>query len=136
MNQCKLIYRHMRKSLFNCNSVSLEVTIAAILFGIALIFSHIAVVINLLYFIIILEITRMIVEYIKSPTHRVKIRYLVDAAIVAVVRELIIIIVDSHKLVEHLLALKIYFGILFGLLIARIIVLKISPDGFEFKLTS
>jgi uncharacterized membrane protein (DUF373 family) len=130
MNQ---FYRHMRKNLFNSKSVSMEVTLALILFSIALMYSHISVVINLLYFIIILEITRMIVEYIKSPTHRVKIRYLVDAAIVGDIRELIIIIVDSHKLAEHLFALETYFAILFALLIVRVIVLKISPDGFEYK---
>ena len=64
MKACKVIYRHMTQKLFSCTSVYLEVIVATILFTLALYVNDpIKVVINLLYFIIILEITRMIVEY-------------------------------------------------------------------------
>jgi uncharacterized membrane protein (DUF373 family) len=94
------------------------------------VYNPIAIVINLLYFIIILEVTRMVVEYIRSPEHRVKIRYLVDASVVAILRE-IIIVVDSHHMTEYLMNLIIYVVLLFVILIARYTVMKITPDGME-----
>ena len=132
MRNCKAVYRHLTQKLFSCTSVYLEVIVASILFALAMyVKDPISVVINLLYFIIILEVTRMVIEYIRSPEHRVKIRYLVDASIVAVLREIIIIVVDSHNMYEHLFQLALYIPLLFITLSARYIVMKITPDGME-----
>lgn len=129
---CKLIYRYIKKRLFSCDNVSLQVTAAMLFFAIGIFFTNpVTVVINLLYFVIILEVTRMIVEYIQSRNHRVKIRYLVDASFVAIFREIIIIIVDSHHLSEHWKILAVYISLSFVVLFIRYLVMKISPDEYE-----
>lgn len=73
----------------------------------------------------------MVVEYIKSADHRVKIRYLVDASIIAVLREVIIFIVDAHALEEHFNILTIYAMILTFLVGLRYAVMKLSPSDYE-----
>ena len=129
-----VVYRHLRQRFLSCNSVSLPVIVASILFGVAFFLENpVMIVINLLYFIIILEVTRMIDEYIRSPDHRVKIRYLVDAAIIAALREIIIIIVDSHHLLENIKSLEIYGCITLALMLLRYISMKISPDLLDIK---
>lgn len=129
-----IIYRHLRRRLLSCNSVSLPVIVASILFGIAFLLENpVAIVINLLYFIIILEVTRMVDEYIRSPDHRVKIRYLVDAAIIASLREIIIIVVDSHHLLNNTRSLEVYGCITLSLMVLRYISMKISPDLLDIK---
>lgn len=127
----KLIYRHLRMSIFSCKSVGLELVIAISLFLSAFYFDPIQVILKMLYFLIVLEITRMVVEYIKSADHRVKIRYLVDASIIAVLREVIIFIVDAHALEEHFNILTIYAMILTFLVGLRYAVMKLSPSDYE-----
>jgi uncharacterized membrane protein (DUF373 family) len=121
-----------RIKLFYTNTVSIEVSIAIILFLISLtLFTPIEIIIKLLYFIVILEITRMVVEYIRSDNHRVKIRYLVDAVIIAIIREILIIIVDSHNLSNNFSNLITYILLEFTFIILRIIVMKATPDDLE-----
>lgn len=132
MKPCITIYRHLRLRFLSCSSVSLEVLVASVLFGIALLLNNpIQIVINLLYFIIVLEVTRMIVEYIRSPKHRVKIRYLVDAAIIATLREIIILIVDSHHILDHIANLILYSSGVVFLMLVRYLSMKVSPDEME-----
>jgi uncharacterized membrane protein (DUF373 family) len=118
-------------SLFSCKSVGLELLVAICLFICALFLDPILVITKALYFLIILEITRMVVEYIKSNTHRVKIRYLVDASVIAVLREVIILVVDSHHLEEHFNILSIYGFLLTFLIGLRYAVMKLSPSDYE-----
>ena len=67
------IYRHLRRHLVHYNSVTIGLFIASILFMLAIYINNpILVITNTLYFVIILEVTRMFVEYAKSPDHRVK----------------------------------------------------------------
>ena len=121
-----IVYRHLRTRFLSCNSVSLPVIAATILFGIAFLLENpVVIVINLLYFIIILEVTRMIDEYIRSSDHKVEIRYLVDAAIIASLREIIIIIVDSHHLLNNIQPLFIYGCITLSLMLLRYISMRI-----------
>jgi uncharacterized membrane protein (DUF373 family) len=75
----------------------------------------------------------MIDEYIRSPDHRVKIRYLVDAAIIASLREIIIIVVDSHHLLNNIRSIEIYGYITLSLMVFRYISMKISPDLLDIK---
>lgn len=134
MKTIYIIYRDLRKRFNNCSSVSLEVVVAIILFSVgSLVFSPIQIIIQMLYFIIVLEITRMVIEYIKSKEHRVKIRYLIDAAIIAGIREIIIIIVDSHKILQHTQELVIYGTMTFVLLVLRIMAIFGSPDEIKGK---
>jgi uncharacterized membrane protein (DUF373 family) len=122
----------MRTKLFTCRSVALEVILALVLFVYAVLTETIVkTIIDILYFIIILELVRMVVEYIKSPTHRVKLRYLVDAGIIAVLREIIIIVVDKHSLNQNLLPLKVYAVSVFVLIALRYTVMKITPNEYE-----
>lgn len=129
---CSTLYKYIRRRLVSCNSVSLEVTLALIIFIFALFVSNpIAVIIDILYFIIILEVIRTVVEYVRSAEHRVKIRYLVDATIVATLREIIIITVDHEKLVEHIYQLSVFGISFFVMLFARYLVMKYSPDSLD-----
>lgn len=130
VKQGNMFYNRIK--MFYTNTVSIEVSIAIILFLISLtVFTPIDIIIKLLYFIVILEITRMVVEYIRSDNHRVKIRYLVDAVIIAIIREVLIIIVDSHHLLINKNNLFVYIILLFIFIILRIIVMKSTPDDLE-----
>ena len=131
MSNSKIVYRHLRRTILSCKSVGLELFTAILLFGLACLFDPINVILKMMYFLIILEITRMVIEYIKSPNHRVKIRYLVDASIIASLREVIIIIVDSKNITNNTSSLIVY-GIVTALFILlRLVVMKISPDEYE-----
>jgi uncharacterized membrane protein (DUF373 family) len=127
-----LKFNSIKNKIFG-DSVSIEVFIASVLFAISMLVNSTIIIINLLYFIIILEVTRMVVEYIKYPSHRVYIRYLVDAAIIASLREVIIIIVDSHNIEKNVNIIEIYFIITAVLMILRFVSMKLSPDEIELK---
>lgn len=118
---------------FMCSKcVSVEIILAAGLFiyGMAM-ESLVKAVVDGLYFLILLEITRTAVDYVKKPEQRLKIRYLIDAVIIADLRELTLIIVDSHSIEGKLGIFALYFAALLFLFFIRYISMKISPDEYE-----
>ena len=90
----------MKKTIINFFSEKLyiELSIAGVLFFIALIMDKLMdFIIYMLYFIIFLEIVRAVVNYIREE--RVSLSLLVDAFIILALREFIVNVVKVNKAV-------------------------------------
>jgi uncharacterized membrane protein (DUF373 family) len=88
----------MKKTIINFFSEKLyiELSIAGVLFFIALIMNKLMdFIIYMLYFIIFLEIVRAVVNYIREE--RVSLSLLVDAFIILALREFIVNVVKVNK---------------------------------------
>ncbi len=86
--------KNNNKLLFR--KVYIELTIAAVLFFIALVLDMLMdFIIYMLYFIIFLEIVRAVVNYIREE--RVSLSLLVDAFIILALREFIVNVVKVNK---------------------------------------
>lgn len=88
----------MKKTILNffSDKLYIEISIAAILFVIALILDKLMdFIIYMLYFIIFLEIVRAVVNYIREE--RVTLSLLVDAFIILALREFIVNVVKVNK---------------------------------------
>ena len=88
----------MRKRIisFFSEKLYIELTIAAVLFSIALLLDMLMdFIIYMLYFIIFLEIVRAVVNYIREE--RVSLSLLVDAFIILALREFIVNVVKVNK---------------------------------------
>lgn len=128
----KLFLRVWKKRILACGSVYPEVIFTTILFLYAKLFSSfIDVLLDALYFIILLEVVRILFEYVRSNTHRVKMRFLMDAGMVTVVRELIILIVDHGHLLGNLLELTVYLVVIAIFILYRYLMMKFTPDWME-----
>lgn len=88
-------------------------------------FSKLAVA--LLEFIIILELVRMLIEFLFSDENRIKLRLMVDSSIVFFMRDVLLIVNDKFDIIKILSLLLVIF-ILF---IFRIIAMKYSPSYME-----
>ena len=88
----------MKKTIvsFFSEKLYIELTIAAVLFFIALVLDMLMdFIIYMLYFIIFLEIVRAVVNYIREQ--RVTLSLLVDAFIILALREFIVNVVKVNK---------------------------------------
>lgn len=120
----------------------IELIVATILFVVAIATnSMITIIIYLLYFIIMLEIVRAVMGFLREQ--RVQIRILVDAFIILTLREFIVNVVKINKeeitsfemLLEsstnfHIL---IFSGVLVFLFIIRWLAIFTSPDKLKWK---
>lgn len=115
----------------------IEIIAATILFIVAIATnSMIAIVIYLLYFMIMLEIVRAVIGFIREK--RVQIRILIDAFIILTLREFIVNVVKINKEAidsfESLLGnstnfhILIFSGVLIFLFILRWLAIFTSPD--------
>lgn len=88
-------------------------------------FSKLAV--SLLEFIIILELVRMLIEFLLSDENRIRMRLMIDSTIVFFIRDIMLIVndtFDSKKIFSVL-------GIIAVLFVFRIVTVKFSPSFFE-----
>lgn len=88
-------------------------------------FSKLAV--TLLEFIIILELVRMLIEFMFSDENRIRIRLMIDSTIVFFIRDLMLIVndsFDSKKIFTILVVIAI-------LIFFRIVAIKFSPSQLE-----
>lgn len=90
-------------------------------------FSTLAV--SLLEFIIILELIRMLIEFLFSEENRLKLRLMIDSTIIFFIRDIMLIVNDKFDLVKIISILGI-IAILFAF---RIVTMKFSPSHFEEK---
>jgi len=122
---------------FYQNKFYIEIIVATILFIFAVSTnSMVAVIIYLLYFIIMLEIVRAVMSFIREQ--RVQIRILIDAFIILSLREFIVNVVKINKeditSFELLLSnstnfhILIFSGVLIFLFILRWLAMLTSPD--------
>lgn len=81
----------------------------------------------LLEFIIILELVRMLIEFLFSDDNRIKLRLMIDSTIVFFIRDIMLIVndkFDGYKIAAIL-------GIITVLFLFRIIAMKFSPSYLE-----
>jgi len=88
-------------------------------------FSKLAV--SLLEFIIILELVRMLIEFLFSDENRIKLRLMIDSSIVFFIRDILLIVSDKFDTIKIFSIL----GIIFILFMFRIIAMKYSPSQME-----
>jgi uncharacterized membrane protein (DUF373 family) len=88
-------------------------------------FSQLAVA--LLEFIIILELVRMLLEFMFSNENRIRMRIMIDSTIVFFIRDIMLIVNDKFN-TEKIFTI---LGIIAVLILFRIIVMKYSPSKFE-----
>lgn len=88
-------------------------------------FSKLAV--TLLEFIIILELVRMLIDFLFSDENRIKLRLMLDSTIVFFIRDIMLIVNDKFD-IEKIISLLGVIGILFVL---RVLSMKYSPSIME-----
>lgn len=88
-------------------------------------FSKLAVA--LLELIIILELVRMLIEFLFSDENRIRLRLMIDSTIVFFIRDIMLIVNDTFDSKKILTIL----GVIAILFIFRIIAMKYSPSLFE-----
>lgn len=121
----------------------IELVVATALFIVALATNSIVtVIIYLLYFIIMLEIVRAVVGFLREQ--RVQLRILIDAFIVLTLREFIVNVVKINK--EDITSFDMLFtnstnfhilifsGVLVFLFVLRWLAMATSPDKLKNKL--
>lgn len=88
-------------------------------------FSTLAV--SLLEFIIILELVRMLIEFLFSTENRIRLRFMIDSTIVFFIRDIMLIVNDKFDIQ------KVYaiLGIIAILFLLRVLTMKYSPSNLE-----
>lgn len=88
-------------------------------------FSKLAVA--LLEFIIILELVRMLIEFMFSDENRIRMRLMIDSTIVFFIRDIMLIVNDTFDSKK----IFVILGVIAILIFFRVIVMKYSPSNFE-----
>ncbi len=83
------------------------------------------VVVALLELIIVLELIRMLIDFVFTDEHRIKIRFMVDSTIVFFVRDLMLIVNDSFDVTK----IYVVLSVIFSLVLIRILTIKYSPSN-------
>ncbi|MFT7005193.1 MAG: uncharacterized membrane protein (DUF373 family) [Sulfurimonas sp.] len=86
-------------------------------------------VVALLEVIIILELVRMLIEFLFSDEDRIKLRLMIDSTIVFFIRDILLIVNGKFDFTKVFALL----GVIFILFIFRIIAMKYSPSYLEIK---
>ena len=83
-------------------------------------------------FLVLLEAVRSVVSFVLDESHKIKLRYVIDGAILFGVRELFVGWVMLKKDFDDGFALALFsFFLILGLVFVRIIAVKNSPDILE-----
>ena len=103
-----------------------------ILFIIGLYIGMSEILIYALNFLLLMEIVRTIVEYVIDDSHRIKMRYIIDSAIVFGIREIFVawLMLKSDLLIGGSLMLISFIGT-YLLLRFRKRIIETSPDILE-----
>lgn len=86
-------------------------------------------VIALLEFIIILEIVRMLIEFLLSDDNRIKIRLMIDSTIVFFIRDIMLLANEKFDVTKMIAIL----GIIAILFVFRYVSMRFSPSNMEKK---
>mgnify|MGYP002631043206 CR=1 FL=1 len=90
-------------------------------------FSKLAVA--LLEFIIILELVRMLVDFLFSDENHIQLRLMIDSTIVFFIRDIMLIVNDKFDSVK----IASMLGVITVLFMFRILAMKYSPSHMEDK---
>ena len=106
--------------------------ITLIIFSASYWFDISTIIINVMSFLILLEVIRTIYEYVVNPNHRLKLRYIIDGAILFGIRELFVgwIMLKQDFIIGSII---VFISIiLIGILIYfRKLIIENSPDYIE-----
>lgn len=119
------------KSIFKSEKIGLFL-FTLLIYSLSYFYDISIIIINTMSFLILLEVVRTIHEYITNESHRIKLRYIIDGAILFGIRELFVGWIMIKQ--EFLLALLIMSAsiITIGILIYfRKIVIINSPECLE-----
>lgn len=121
----------MKKNYNLFTFVLLFMTSVLFYYGVA--FSTInMVILHTLEFLILFEIVRAIAEFILNKENRIKMRYIIDSAILFSIRELYVGLVELHTNLQMGAALTgISLVALGALIFFRTKLVKYSPDFFK-----
>ena len=86
-----------------------------------------SLIVSLLEFIIILELVRMIIEFIIGEDNRIKLRYMIDSTIIFFIRDIMLIANESLNIQK----ISFILGIILTLFLFRILSMKYSPKNLE-----
>ena len=86
-------------------------------------------VVALLEFIIILELVRMLIEFLFSDENNIKLRFMIDSTIVFFIRDILLIVSDKFDYIKIFSIL----GIILILFVFRIITMRYNPSSMEDK---
>lgn len=115
--------------------IFIKLFLALVLFVYVEDFAHITsfsmLIVALLEFIIILELVRMLVEFLFSDDNRIKLRFMIDSTIVFFIRD--IMLISSHEFDAAKIGSTL--GIILALFIFRILSMKYSPSVMEKHIT-
>jgi len=114
------------------NTPLIVLIITSILMSLSYFYSTSQIIIMSLNFLILMEVVKTILEYLQHDQHRVKLRYVIDGAILFGIRELFVAWVMMKTNFEksiHIISLSVV--IISILVILRIILIKYSPDILE-----
>lgn len=81
----------------------------------------------LLEFIIILELVRMLIEFMFSEENRIRMRLMIDSTIVFFIRDIMLIVNDTFDSKK----IFIILGVIAILMFFRVVLIKYSPSNFE-----
>ena len=107
-----------------------ELLVSTLLFGIILItkIPFYQAIILLLEFIVIIEVVKMVTEFIEKK--RLQLRYVIDVFIIFLTRDVIILTTHPHKEYQEILFLLLVILIFF---LFRILAVQFSPSLFKHK---
>jgi len=112
-------------------SIYIKFIITAILFVSVKDFNNInsfpTLAVALLEFIIILELVRMIVEFVFSDDNRIKLRFMIDSTIIFFIRDIMLIVNDKFDFLK----IASILGIIAVLFLFRGLTMKYSPSNME-----
>lgn len=112
------------------------VVISGILFSLINFYDISTIIIYTMSFLVLLEAVRSVVSFVLDESHKIKLRYVIDGAILFGVRELFVGWVMLKKDFNEGFALAAFsFFLILGLVFIRIIAVKNSPDILE-KITN
>jgi uncharacterized membrane protein (DUF373 family) len=114
----------------------LETIIAFIGFSLTVYFSeeHIEIgftgIISLvLYFMIFIELTRALFDFILGDEHKFKVRYIYDLSIIFLIREILVAVTSNH---HHIQDELVYLGVSTTLLIVLFILRIVDAKVFNY----
>jgi uncharacterized membrane protein (DUF373 family) len=123
----------MKKSIIKINEYfknSHEILVAVIIF-VVLIFTHMEfykIIILMLEFIVILEVVKMVSDFIKKE--KLRLRFVIDVFIIFLIRD--VIILASHKLKDYF-DIAFLLIVIFVFFIFRILAIKFSPGVIKIS---
>jgi len=81
----------------------------------------------ILELIIILELVRMLVEFVLSDNNQIKLRFMIDSTIIFFIRDIMLVANHNFKIQK----IASMLGIVLALFIFRVISMKYSPKDIE-----